>query len=66
MRVRRRRSQYIFAPEKQGVKGSSVFLWSCVFLALLIATVFTINFVMDHQVVFQKKTVTVQNLPDDL
>lgn len=66
MRVRRRRSQYIFAPEKQGVSGRSVLLWTSVFLLLAAATVFTVNFVMDHQVVFHKQTVTVQNLPDEL
>ncbi len=66
MRVRRRRSQYIFAPEKQGVKGSSVFLWTCIFVFLAIAAVFTVNFVMDHQVVFKKQTITVQNLPEEL
>lgn len=66
MRVRRKRSQYIFAPEKQSIKGSTVFIWSCVFVLLAVAIVFTSNFVMDHQVVFQKQSVTVQHLPGDL
>lgn len=66
MRVRRKRSQYIFTPEKERASGSSILLWTCIFLFLLLATVLTINFVIGHQVVLEKQTITVQNLPDDL
>lgn len=66
MRVRRRKSQYIFTPEKQRASGRSVLMWVSIFLLIGIVAVFTINFVITHQVVLEKQTITVQNLPDDL
>lgn len=66
MRVRRRKSQYIFTPEKQRASGRSVLMWISIFLLIGIVAVFTINFVITHQVVLEKQTITVQNLPDDL
>lgn len=66
MRVRRRKSQYIFTPEKQRASGRSVLMWISIFLLIGIAAIFTINFVITHQVVLEKQTITVQNLPDDL
>lgn len=66
MRVRRRKSQYIFAPENHHASGRSVFVWICIFLFLAVAAVVTLNFAVGHQVVLEKQTITVQNLPDDL
>lgn len=67
MRVRRRKSQYIFTPDRrQRASGRSILAWVSVFLLIAIAAVFTVNFVITHQVVLEKRTITVQNLPDDL
>ena len=66
MRVRRRKNQYIFAPEKPRARRRGVAVWIGVFLLLAVATVFTANFVMDHQVQYVKQSVTVQNLSGDL
>ncbi|MGN0779999.1 MAG: metallophosphoesterase [Aristaeellaceae bacterium] len=66
MRIRRRKNQYIFAPEEPRARRKSIVLWLGIFLLLAVATVCTANFVMDHQVQYLKQSVTVQNLPSDL
>ena len=66
MRVRRRKNQYIFAPERPGGRRRGILRWLGVLLLLMAAATVTFNFVMTHQVVFARQKITVQNLPEEL
>lgn len=62
----RRKNAYIFAPERQSHKMRNFLIWVGSIVFLLAAFTFTMNFVLNHQVLFVSEKVTVQNLPSDL
>ncbi len=66
MRRRRRKNQYIFAPEQPMGRGKALLRGFLTALCLVVAAALLMNFVINHQVVLERRSVTVQNLPSDL
>lgn len=66
MRRRRRKNQYIFAPEQPRGRGKSFLLGMLTVLCLIVVGTLLMNFAINHQVVLERQRVTVQNLPGDL
>lgn len=64
--AKRRKNPYIFAPELNEKKGRR-FLRGFFFILLALGlAIFLANYIVDHQVTYDKQKVTIIELPDDL
>lgn len=66
MAKRRRKSQYIFAPELNQKKSHSFLRGFVLILLVLAFGCFITNYIMDHQLEYDRQKVTITTLPGDL
>lgn len=64
--MRKRKNEYIFAPDEKKGRGRRFFKGVLIMFLLLILIGAVLNFIMSHQVVLEERKITVLNLPDDL